>query len=173
MSGATNAAPMPCVRMNVNFPRFTFLSWAIRSINWSAPGTSPGMSKTWVGNPTAARCRCLRSVSAGGDHQDRLVERADQVFAAAGIDRGLAAHRGIDLGEQRRRHLNVIEAAPYDGRREPREITDHAAAERDHQITAFDLGDDQFLAHALKRDETFRGLALPHNDCRGRYAGPR
>ena len=32
-----------------------------------------------------------------GDHQDRLIERADQVLALAGVDRGLAADRGIDL----------------------------------------------------------------------------
>ena len=36
-----------------------------------------------------------------GQHQARLVEGADQVLALAGVDAGLAAHRGVDLGQQR------------------------------------------------------------------------
>src|SRR6185503_1226104 len=42
-----------------------------------------------------------------GDDQNGLVEGADQVLAQRGIDAGLAADRGIDLREQRRRHLHV------------------------------------------------------------------
>jgi hypothetical protein len=35
-----------------------------------------------------------------GDHQARLVEHADQVLLAEGVDRGLAADRAVGLGEQ-------------------------------------------------------------------------
>ena len=55
-----------------------------------------------------------------GHHQDRLIERADQVLAVAGVDRGLAADGRIDLGEQRRRHLHVVDAAAHDRRRQTR-----------------------------------------------------
>ena len=55
-----------------------------------------------------------------GDHQDRLVERADQVLAMARIDRGLAADRGVDLRQQRGRHLHHVEPAAQDrGARSP------------------------------------------------------
>ena len=40
------------------------------------------------------------------DHRPRLVERADHVLAARVVDRGLAADRGVDLREQRGRHLH-------------------------------------------------------------------
>ncbi len=54
---------------------------------------------------------------------------------------------GIDLRQQRGRHLHEIDAAAQDRRREAGEIADHAAAERDDQVVALDLGRDQRLAH--------------------------
>ena len=85
-----------------------------------------------------------------GDHQDRLIERADQVLALAGVDRGLAADRGIDLRQQRGRNLHVIDAAAHHRRGKAREIADHAAAERDHEIAALDPGGDQRIADAAR-----------------------
>ena len=73
-----------------------------------------------------------------GHHQNRLVECADQVLAVAGIDRGLAADGGIDLRQQRGRHLHVIEAAARDGGRKAGQIADHATAERHHQVATLD-----------------------------------
>ena len=81
-----------------------------------------------------------------GKHQDRLMERADQVLAVGGIDRGLAADRGIDLRQQRGRHLHIVEAAPHHRRGKAGEIADDAAAERDHQIAALDARRDDRLA---------------------------
>ena len=73
------------------------------------------------------------------------MERADQILAVGGIDRGLAADRGIDLCQQRGRHLHVIETAPHRRRGKAGEIADDAAAERDHEIAAFDArGNDRF-----------------------------
>ena len=48
-----------------------------------------------------------------GDHQDRLVEGADEILAMARVDGGLAADRGIDLRQERGRHLHVIDAAAH------------------------------------------------------------
>ena len=67
-----------------------------------------------------------------GDHQSRLMEGADEILAAGVIDPGLAAHTGIDLGEQRGGHLHEIDAAQIDGRHESGQITNDAATKR-HQ----------------------------------------
>ena len=81
-----------------------------------------------------------------GDHQHRLMKGAEQIFAVRRIDPGLAADGRVDLRQQRGRHLHEIDAAAQDRRRKAGEIADHAAAERDHQIVALDLGRDQRFA---------------------------
>ncbi len=73
-----------------------------------------------------------------GDHQDRLMKGADQVLAVPRIDAGLAADRGVDLRQQRRRHLHEIDAAAHARRGEAGEIADDAAAERNREIAALD-----------------------------------
>src|SRR6185437_1618495 len=85
-----------------------------------------------------------------GDDQDRLMEGADQIFAVARIDAGLAAPRTIDLRQQASRYLHEIEAAPDAGRGITGKIADHSATERDHQITALDAGRDDRLAYDLE-----------------------
>ena len=55
----------------------------------------------------------------------RLVERADHVLAQRVVDGGLAAHRGIDLRQQRRRHLQEAHAAHVDGGGEAGHVADH------------------------------------------------
>ena len=90
-----------------------------------------------------------------GEHQDRLMEGADQILAVLRIDAGLAADRGIDLRQQRGRHLDEIEAAPHARRREAREIADHAAAERDDEIVALDPRRDQRLADVFEYRRSF------------------
>ncbi len=82
-----------------------------------------------------------------GDHQNRLMKRAEQVLALRRIDAGLAADRRIHLRQQRGRHLHEIHAAAQDRRREAGEIADHAAAERNDEIVALDLRRDQRLAN--------------------------
>ena len=101
-----------------------------------------------------------------GDHQHRLMKRAEQVFSLRRIDPGLAADRRIDLRQQRGRHLHEIDAAAQDRRGKAREIADHAAAERDHQIVALDLRRDQRLADPFEAGIGFRALALLDNDVR-------
>ena len=62
-------------------------------------------------------------------HGRGLPERADQILALREIDTGLAADRGVDLGEQRGRHLHHGNAAVIDGGREPSDIAHHTAAD--------------------------------------------
>ena len=78
-----------------------------------------------------------------GEHQLRLMEGADEILAAAGVDAGLAADGGIDLRQQRRRHLHDAHAAPDDRRCEAGEVADDAAAERDDDVVPLDArGED-------------------------------
>ena len=106
-----------------------------------------------------------------GDHQHRLMERAEQVLALRRVDAGLAADGGIDLRQQRGRHLHEIDAAAQDRRRKAGEIADHAAAERNHQIVALDLGRDQRLGDLFEAGIGLRPLAFLDDDSRGRNAG--
>ena len=84
-----------------------------------------------------------------GDDQDRLMEGAEQILALRRIDPGLAADGGIDLRQQRGRHLHEIDAAAQDRGGKAGEIADHAAAERDDEIVALDFRRDQRLADLL------------------------
>ena len=93
------------------------------------------------------------------------MEGADQVLALRRIDAGLAADRGIDLRQQRRRHLHVIEPAPHARRGKAGEIADHAAAERDDEIAALDARRDDLLAHLLERRDSSWSLRRPAPRC--------
>ena len=101
------------------------------------------------------------------------MEGADQVLAVRRIDAGLAADRGIDLRQQGGRHLHEIDAAAQDRGREAGEIADHAAAERDDEIVALDLGRDQRLADLLETGIALGALAFVDDDARRRDAGVR
>jgi hypothetical protein len=103
-----------------------------------------------------------------GDHQHRLMERAEQVLALRRVDAGLAADRGIDLRQQRGRHLHEIDAAAQDRRRKAGEIADHAAAERNHQIVALDPGRDQRLGDLFETGIGLRTSPSSTTDARGR-----
>ena len=52
-------------------------------------------------------------------------------FAERMVDRGLAAHRRVDLREQGRRNLDERDAALIDGGGEARDVAHNAAAQRD------------------------------------------
>ena len=68
-----------------------------------------------------------------GEHEARLVEGADEIFAGAGIDPGFAADRAVDLRHDGGRDLHERDAALVNGRDKPGEITDHPAAEGDNK----------------------------------------
>ena len=71
------------------------------------------------------------------------MEGTDQVLAAGKVDAGLAADRGVHLGEQRGRHLDEVDAALVAGGREPGDVADHSAAERDDHAVARDAPRNQ------------------------------
>src|SRR5690606_28136140 len=93
-----------------------------------------------------------------------LVESADEVFAVARIDAGLAADRGIDLGEERGGDLDETHAAPGDGRRKAREVADHAAAKGDEDIVAFQPGGEDGVDGGLQVRPGFGGFAGRQDD---------
>ena len=105
------------------------------------------------------------------DHQDRLMEGADEILAMARIDRGLAANRRINLRKQRGRHLHVVEAAAHHGGGEAGKIADDAAAERDHEIAPLDARGDQRLANLLEHRKALGALPGCHDDARRLHAG--
>ena len=82
------------------------------------------------------------------------MERADHVLAVRMIDGRLAADRGVDLREQRRRHLHVVDAALVAGRGESGHVADDAAAQRDDRGVAIHALRDQRIEdarHAFER----------------------
>ena len=89
------------------------------------------------------------------------------------IDPGLAADRGVDLRQQRSRHLHKIDAAAQDRSRKAGEIADHATAECHHQVVALDLRRYQGFADLFEAGIGFRAFALVNNDSRGGDAGLR
>ena len=98
-----------------------------------------------------------------GEHQARLVEGADQVLALPGVDAGLAADRGIDLGQQRGRHLHDADAAPQDAGGEAGQVADHAAAKGDDAVAALDAELEQALAERRQHGEALARLARAHH----------
>ena len=102
-----------------------------------------------------------------GEHHARLVEGAEKVLAVPRVNAGLAAHRAVDLGEQRRRHLDERQPPQSGRRRETGEIADHAAAERDHRGAALDTRVEQRVGDACIALQRLRAFAARHGD------GPR
>ncbi|MNU85713.1 hypothetical protein D3C71_754590 [compost metagenome] len=63
-------------------------------------------------------------------HQLRLVERANHVLAEWMVDRRLASHRRIHLGQQRRGHLHKRHTPHVAGCGKTRHVTNDPAAQR-------------------------------------------
>ena len=92
------------------------------------------------------------------------MEGADQVLAVRRVDAGLAADRGIDLRQQRRRDLHEVHAAPGDRGGEAGEVADDAAAERDDEVAALEPGLEQRPRPLAEPRERFGRLAVRHDD---------
>ena len=94
------------------------------------------------------------------DHDPRRpVEGADEVLAAGKVDRGLAADRGVDLADERRRHRHPRDAAHVRGGHEAREVGRAAAAEGDDRAVAADA---QRAPEPLEHGQGLRVLARRH-----------
>ena len=78
-----------------------------------------------------------QGVERGGvdQHAEGLQERPHHVFGGRQIDPHLAAHRAIDLGQQRGGHLEEADAAGVGGGDEAGQVADHTATDRhDHRL---------------------------------------
>jgi len=92
-------------------------------------------------------------------HRARLVEGADEVLAGRVVQPGLPAHRRVDGGFQRGGDLDEADAAQPSRRDEPPEIPDHAAPERDDQVSPFDPGFGQPVVQPPGKLARFTRLA--------------
>ena len=98
------------------------------------------------------------------DHHPRLMEGTDQVLAAGQVDTHLAANRGINLCQQRRRHMGQPDAPQVGGGREPCHVADHAAAKCHDGRRAVGLRPQQRVVDAGGRRQGLVALAIGHHD---------
>jgi hypothetical protein len=103
--------------------------------------------------------------------QARLVEGADEVLAAGGVDGGLAAHRGIHLGQEGGGDLDEVDAALVDRGGEAGEVAHHAAAEGDDHVAAVELQGQEAVADVGQPLPALGGLAGGNDDGLGGDAG--
>ncbi len=90
------------------------------------------------------------------------MEGPDVVLALGQIDPGLAAVGRIDLGDERRRHLDDRDTALVDRRAESDEIAGDAATEGEQRILAADAGARELTQQRLRLAEALR--LLPAGD---------
>ena len=87
-----------------------------------------------------------------------LAEHADFVFQSEEVDARLAAHGGVDHGEQRGGQVDEGDAALEGGGGEPAQVGDHASAEADEAGVACGSLPAEFLPHMAERGEVFVGV---------------
>ena len=101
----------------------------------------------------------------GVDENDlRLVKRPDKVLALFVIDARLAADRGVDLGQQRRGHLDEGHATHVASGRESGDIADDAATERKDRRIAIGACPDELVEDRLHRGNGLVCLAVRQRD---------
>ncbi len=134
-----------------------------------APGEERGVAdQAGLGDFGVSRLQLTRrqggeGAGVGEDHF-RLVEGADQILAVACVDAGLAADRGIDLGQQGGRNLHEGQAAQGGGGGKPGQVADHAAAEGDDGGAALDAKREQPVDDILVDLHAFGGFATGDDD---------
>jgi len=106
-----------------------------------------------------ARRQAAQHRRVGHDHR-RLVKSADQVLAGRMVDAGLAADRGIDLRQQRGRHLHHAHAAHEYRRGKAGDVAHDPAAQCHHDAAAVRAGLHQRVDHLGDRLQILRGLAV-------------
>ena len=94
-----------------------------------------------------------------GQDQPRLVEGAHQVLAEAEVDRRLAADAGVDLGDDRRRHLHHVDAAQVAGGHEAGQVADDAPADGGDPGAAVEAGARHARGQLLHRGQVLALLA--------------
>ena len=104
------------------------------------------------------------------EHRRRLVVGAGVVLALRQVDAGLAPVGGVDLRDERRRHLHDRDAALVGGGAEAREVADDAAAEREHVVAVLHPGPGEAAQHAPRLLPGLRRLAGRDGDRRRHVA---
>ena len=94
----------------------------------------------------------------------RLMEGAHQVLAMARVDSRLAADRAVDLAQQGRRDLDIVEAAQGDGGGEAGKVADHPAAECQHDRAPLDAVAEQIVDQPLAGAASSSTLARRQHD---------
>ena len=94
-----------------------------------------------------------------GEHRRRQVVGAGVVLALGQVDAGLAAVGGVDLGDQRGRHLDDRHAALVEVGAEAGQVADDAAAEGDDVVLAGHPGPGQLAQDPLGLGHRLRRLA--------------
>ncbi len=89
---------------------------------------------------------------------------ADQVFPVRRINAGFTAHAGVDLGEQGGWNLDKGQAAQRGCGGKARQITNHAAAQRDDCRMAVDFLRQQFVNDICPGLQAFGGFAGSHDN---------
>ena len=106
-------------------------------------------------------------------HAARLIKRTDHVLAERMIDGGLAADRGIHLGQQRRRNLDEGHAALIAGRREASHVADHPAAESDDRAMPVEALIQQGGENFIQRLQRLVAFAVGQDDRLAAQLGQR
>ena len=76
------------------------------------------------------------------------------------VDRRLAADRGVDLGQERRRQLRTGDAPLVAGGREPGHVANHSAAEGKDRPVPMDATLDERIEHRRERGKRLVLLAV-------------
>ena len=103
--------------------------------------------------------QCFQCVGIDDDRA-RLIEGADHVLAERMVDTGLSAHRGIDLRQQRRGHLDKRHPALISRGRKPGHVADHPAAERNQGGLPIASRLEQGAVHPVEHLQGFVDFAV-------------
>ena len=106
-------------------------------------------------------------------HELRLVECANQVLAERMVHPHLAADRAVHLRQQRRRDVRHRDPAQVCGRREPRGIADHAAADRNDAGAPVGASRHERVVHAAGGLQRLGTLTIGDEDALGARQRPR
>jgi hypothetical protein len=101
------------------------------------------------------------------------MKRADQILSDNVVHAGLAADCGVDLRQQRRRHLHVGNTSQIRGGCESGDIADDAATEGDERRGTIRAGAQQSVVHARRRGKRLVFFSIRDQDCRLAPERPR
>ena len=76
-----------------------------------------------------------------------MMKRANQILAKLDVHAGFAADRAVDHCQQRRRNLNVRNAAMENGSNKSRNVADDSAPEAENKRPPIEAGRDHFVAN--------------------------